>query len=203
MHTVLTYCPRRTRGFTLTELMISMAIMMIVIAGTLTAHIMGLKMYGLTRAKLGANTQARDAINSLMQEVRAAKLVRLGNGSLTDFVEAQPGQIQAGNAIQLYTNALVTNFYSRYYLDTNNTRFVRSDQTGAVRDIVAEFITNKVVFTAEDFQGNILTNNQNNRVIGLTIQFYQIQYPITSVGTPGAYFDFYQIRTKITRRMLQ
>ena len=67
--------------------------------------------------------------------------------------------------------------------------------------ILAQNVTNQSVFTAEDFMGNTVTNNVNNRVIGLTLQFSQIQYPVMSVG-PGNYYDFYQLRTKITRRTL-
>jgi hypothetical protein len=68
--------------------------------------------------------------------------------------------------------------------------------------IVANSITNQLVFTAENFKGQVLTDNENNRVIGLTLQFYQIAYPIVQIG-PGSYYDFYQLRTKITRRALE
>ena len=53
----------------------------------------------------------------------------------------------------------------------------------------------------EDFAGNILTNNQNNRIIGLKLEFYQIQYPKMPVG-PGQYYDYYQLHTRITRRTI-
>ena len=67
---------------------------------------------------------------------------------------------------------------------------------------VADFITNNIVFTSEDCFGNVLTNNQNNRVISLKLQFYQVQYPITRIG-PGNYYDYYQLTTKLTRRVLE
>jgi hypothetical protein len=66
---------------------------------------------------------------------------------------------------------------------------------------VAHAISNQIVFTAEDYAGRILTNNENNRVIGLSLQFYQLQYPAIPIG-PGNHFDYYQLRTKITRRAL-
>ena len=69
-------------------------------------------------------------------------------------------------------------------------------------DVVAEYITNSVVFTLEDFRGTNLTSSQNNRVIGLKMQFYQIQFPVTMIG-PGNYYDYYQLQTKITRRTLE
>ncbi len=68
--------------------------------------------------------------------------------------------------------------------------------------VIASAISNQVVFTAEDFSGTILTNNANNRVIGLALQFFQLEYPTVSIG-PGSLYDFYQLRTKITRRTLE
>ena len=68
--------------------------------------------------------------------------------------------------------------------------------------MVARTITNTVVFRAQDYLGRVLTNNQNNRVIGLNLQFYQIEFPVYLIG-PGYYFDYYELRTKITRRVLE
>ena len=65
--------------------------------------------------------------------------------------------------------------------------------------IVANSISNQLVFTSEDYSGTVLTNNENNRVIAVTLQFFQLQYPTIRIG-PGSIYDFYQLRTKITRR---
>jgi hypothetical protein len=59
-----------------------------------------------------------------------------------------------------------------------------------------------MVFTAEDYAGNVQLNNFNNRVIGVTLQFFQLQTPTVPIG-PGCLYDFYQLRTKITRRALE
>jgi hypothetical protein len=40
-----------------------------------------------------------------------------------------------------------------------------------------------------------LTNNQNNRVIAMTLHFYQPEYP---GGVKGS--DFYHLHTRVTRR---
>jgi hypothetical protein len=68
--------------------------------------------------------------------------------------------------------------------------------------VVANSISNAIVFRAENHLGQILTNNQNNRVISLELQFYQIAYPVVNIG-PGQLFDYYQLRTRITRRALE
>ena len=78
----------------------------------------------------------------------------------------------------------------------------RMGSGGASTIVLASYITNSVVFTAEDFRGNVATNNENNRVVGLTLQFYQIQYPVIKIG-PKQMYDFYQVRTRLTRRTLE
>jgi type II secretory pathway pseudopilin PulG len=189
-------------GFTLSELMISMSVMMVVMAGVIYAHISGLKLYEMTKAKLGANAMAREALNNLVAEVRTAKIVKVGLGSLTSFQEIGLGTNQIGSAVQIYPGT-ATNLFVRYFMDPASSKLMRTTNGTTMREIVAEFITNRMVFTAEDSFGNVLTNNRNNRVIGLTLQFFQIQYPVVTVGQPGSFFDYYQLRTKITRRTLE
>jgi hypothetical protein len=66
------------------------------------------------------------------------------------------------------------------------------------------YITNTIVFDAEDFQGNIVTNNpKNNQVYHMTLQFYQWEYPIGFIGGSGFNaYDFYQLRTRVCRRAI-
>ena len=64
------------------------------------------------------------------------------------------------------------------------------------------FVITKELDKSSPVLWSVLTNNENNRVIGLTLQFYQIQYPVIRIG-PGELYDFYQLRTKITRRTLE
>jgi hypothetical protein len=179
-----------------------MAILMIVMAGVLYGHITGLKLYGLTKAKLGASDMARNAINGLISEIRSAKSVDVGNGDIATFAQCAEGLPQRGNAVLIYPTT-DTNTWIKYYLDLTSKKLLRTTNGATVREIVAEFITNQVVFAAEDYTGTAITANQNNRVISLSLQFYQVQYPVTPIGSPGAYFDSYQLRTKITRRTLE
>jgi prepilin-type N-terminal cleavage/methylation domain-containing protein len=188
-------------GFTLTELMVTMSILLMVLAGALTAHLFGAHLFQLTKSKLGANQEARQAISMLIEEIRTGKLVKIGDGDLSRFTEVSPNSAQIGSAIQVYPTT-DTNSFIRYFWDGTDKQLKRTTNGATAVSIVANSITNQLVFTAEDFRGTILTNNQNNRVIGLTLQFYQIQYPIVMIG-PGQYYDFYQLRTKITRRALE
>jgi prepilin-type N-terminal cleavage/methylation domain-containing protein len=193
---------RRHRGaFTLTEILIVAALISVVLAGVIAAHMAGLRMVEITKAKLGANDEARQGISHLIEEIRTAKRVKIGSGNLGSFAEVSVNNPQRGSAVQIYPT-LQTNRFIRYFWDEDSRRLLRTTNGASAVSIVAHSITNNVIFTAEDFNGTVLTNNENNRVIGLTLQFYQIQYPIVRIG-PGNFYDFYQIRTKITRRALE
>lgn len=188
-------------AFALPNLMVSMAILLMVLAGITTSHLFGLRMFELTRAKLGASDEARAAISKLIEEIRSSKLVRIGNGNLMAFAEIPVNTPQRGSAIQVYPT-LDTNQFIRYYWDAADRQLLRATNNAASASVVANSISNALVFSCEDFSGNILTNNKNNRVIGLNLQFYQLQYPTVRIG-PGNYYDYYQLRTRITRRTLE
>ena len=191
---------RRQHGFTLTEVMITMALVLIVLATVLSCHLFGMRLFELTKAKLGASDEARGAISTLIGEIRSAKMLRIGSGTLASFAEVIPNQPQAGNAIQIYPTAN-TNSFIRYFWDSTDQKLKRTTNGATEAHVVAHSISNQLVFTAENFKGQIVTNNENNRVIGLCLQFYQLQYPAVSIG-PGNHYDYYQLRTKITRRAL-
>lgn len=193
-------CPRRHRAHTLTELMVSMAIVLLVMAGVLSAHVFGLKLFEVTKTKIGASDDARAAVSLMVTEIRSAKLLRVGTGSASAFSEAPIDTPQLGNAVQIHATTSPSNFV-RYYRDPADQKLKRQTSAGT-SSVVASAITNAIVFTAEDFSGTILTNNENNRVIGLALQFCQLEYPAVSIG-PGNLYDFYQLRTKITRRTLE
>ena len=150
---------------------------------------------------MGASGEARAAISKLISEVRSAKLLRIGDGSLTNFQEVPVDTLQSGSAIQIYPTTETNNFV-RYYWDSVQRKLKRTTNGATFVSVVANSISNQLVFTAEDYRGTVLTNNENNRVIGLTLQFYQLEYPTVSIG-PGSLYDFYQLRTKITRRTLE
>ncbi len=191
----------RNSGFTLTELMVAGILLMVVMAGLLAAHLFGMRMIEITKAKLGANDEARQAISLMMHEIRSGKLVKIGSGDLATFTEVGMNSPQRGSAVQIYPTTS-TNQFIRYFWDAESQKLNRTTNGATSVSIVANSITNSIVFSAEDAVGNVLTNNENNRVIALTLQFYQIQYPIVRIG-PGEYYDFYQLRTKITRRTLE
>ena len=191
----------RCGGFTLPEVMIAMSLAVMVVGGVIYANVVGWRLYQWTLTKLGASDQSRSTFARLQDEIRTAKTIRIGNGSDVSFTAIANGQSQQGTALEIYptTNAAS---YIRYYMLTNVGE-LRRIQTGVTGNrLAAQYLTNTIVFKYEDFQGNVLTDLANNKVVGVTLQFYQFSYPITKVGTNQIY-DFYQLQARVTRRVLE
>jgi hypothetical protein len=188
------------RGFTLTEMMIAGLLTTMVISGVIYAHMAGIRMFQYTQSKLGGNDDARNTTARLIGEIRAAKVVRVGDGDAAKFTECAANKPQQGNAIEIYPTR-ATNVYVRYFRESDDTlRRMTNDATDAL--IVARYVTNRIVFSSEDFNGVPLTNNENNRVIALNLQFYQLQYGGVKIGT-NRFYDYYQVGTRVTRRALE
>ncbi|HMP84829.1 MAG TPA: prepilin-type N-terminal cleavage/methylation domain-containing protein [Verrucomicrobiota bacterium] len=193
---------RRQAGMTLPEIMVTSAVFSIALGGFIAVNLFALRMNELTKVKLGASDDARVAIGKMVSEIRMAGVVRIGDGNETYFQESAPGQAQMGNAVQIYPTKANTNVFIRYFLDDLDSKLKRTLNGSSTTVIIANSITNQVVFRSEDYSGQVLSNNFNNRVISVTLQFYQLDFPAIAIG-PGQQYDFYQLRTKITRRALE
>ena len=192
--------PRRSAAFTLVEVLITMVTMVMVVGAAMSAYIYGLRTVQFVKPKLGASDEARQAVSLLTEEIRGARSIKVGSGNIGSFSEVAPFAAQVGSAIQLYPTTN-TSSYIRYFWDSTDSKLKRTTNGMTSTYVVANSISNQMVFRAEDFAGNLLSNNFNNRVIAMELNFFQIQYPITPVG-PGNYYDFYRLRSKITRRTL-
>jgi len=111
----------------------------------------------------------------------------------------------SGNALQLSLTT-DTNVFIRYYFETNgpfttqpNGRLVRVTSSGEYM-VCAQCLTNasgtSMVFRAQNYLGTgVLNDYQYKYVIDALMEFYQYQFPRTSVG-PGLYYDYYRIDLK-------
>jgi hypothetical protein len=185
-------------------MMTGMGVFGLLMAGLVATQIMGLRMDQLARSKMGASEDARRAMSQLVTEIRSAGIVRIGNGDLTTFTEIGVNQLQQGDAIQIYPSKSDLSTFIRYYYDPETEMLQRTEDGETAAVVVARSVRNdgSPLFTSEDFAGNVLSNNFNNRVISLHMEFYQLQHPTVAIG-PGSIYDFYQFRTKITRRSLE
>lgn len=189
-------------GFTLVEMLVTMAVFMFAVIGTIELHLFGLKLNNMVSVKLEATADARRALSDFVTEIHGAGVVRVGNGDATTFTEAAFDTPQEGNAIQIYPVKTDTNTFVRFFLDTSDNELKRIQSGANAPTVVAGWVTNRVIFTSEDFAGNILSNNFNNRVIGVNLEFYQLDNPMIQISQ-GQYYDYYRLQTRVTRRALE
>lgn len=181
--------------------MVTMAVFTILMAGLMASHLMGLRMRKATDTKLSATANARRALNDIRNEVRTAKMLSVGTGSQSAFTGVPALSQQVGNALQIYATTNSNNFV-RYYMDASEEALMRVSSSDSTPRVIAGNITNQLVFAAEDFKGNVLTNNQNNRVIRMMLEFYQKEYTLAKGPDRGVY-DYYRVQTRITRRAIE
>lgn len=189
-------------AMTLPEVMVTMAISSLCLAGFLTLHIFSIRMNHITAVKLGASDQARDVISRLIADIRQSGNVKVGQGSATTFVEPGTNQPLRGNAVMIYPNKTNTNVWVRYYWDSADATVKRVTSSNATPQVLVEGVTNQYVFAIERFTGQVLTNSNDKRVVGVTLQYNKLVFPSAAIGG-GGLFDFYQVRTKIARRTIE
>jgi Tfp pilus assembly protein PilW len=218
------------RGLTIVEMMISVTVFALLILATISLQIYASRVYTLAATKLSATTTARTALNEIRDEIRSGQTVYVGNYFLStgnpvlDFTPIADGSLQEGNAVMIYPATSNTNTFTLLFLQPGNgtTNFVTSNSSGQVintnyliletytngsieaSNSVASYITNSVVFMAQDYENNILTNNVNNRIIQVQMFFSQWEYPIAYIGSNefNAY-NYYRVQTRITRRLTE
>lgn len=189
------------RAFTLPEMMTVVALFSLLLGGVLSSQLLGMRMYRISETKLSATANARRALDRVRNEIRSGKMLLVGNGDDASFTLIADNQPHIGNALQIYPTTNTSSFV-RYYLDADENCLKRLVSGSGEAQVVANYITNRLVFQAEDFAGHILTNNQNNRVIRLMLEFYQWEFPVARVGHGGMY-DYYRLQTRITRRTIE
>jgi len=190
------------KAFTLPEMMITLAIFSLVVIAGLYSHLLGLKMNTFVQTKLQATHKARAALNQTRDEVRSAQTVYVGWGGPTGFTNVPDGSNQQGNALQIYPTS-VTNAYVRYYIDPVKLALNRVEVKAGRTNLqtIASDVTNTVAFRVEDYAGNILTNDENSRVICMTFEFYQFEFAVLQPGKRN-FYDYYRLQTKVSRRAL-
>jgi hypothetical protein len=204
---------RRCAGFTLVETMTATWIFCVIFTGIIIAvQIFGLRVYTLAATKLSATGSGLKVLNQIRNDIRESKTVNVGNlttiGSPSTFALTGDTNKNFGNALQVFPGTN-TSAWNVYYLDTSgSTNYLKMASTAngstfSTPVTLASYVTNLVVFDAEDCRGNVLTNDANNRIIRMELDFYQWEFPVGVVGGVGLNaYDFYRLTTKITRRQI-
>jgi hypothetical protein len=193
--------PRDPRAaFTITEMMVAAGLFSLVIMGTILSHVTGLKLCTITQTKLKATHSARAAVNRTREDIRSATLIEVGNYIGTNFIHISSTNLRLGNAIEINPTSN-TNIWIRYYVDLSDQTLKRVANNPASFETVASYITNKFPFAAEDYAGNVLTTDLNNRVIRMTLEIYQWEFASLNRGGSNS-FDYYRVQTRVARRAL-
>ena len=184
------------KGFTLPEILIAMTVFLLVVGGIIAANLFGLKMFQITETKLNVTTWSRETIEKITAEVHACDIVWVGNITTNGVFEGLlDGETQQGTALLIYPTANTNNF-TIYFVNPSDETFRQTVATpgGTNTVILADSVTNTIAFSVQNFSGNVLTNNENNRVIHLTLEFHQ----------PARFMlgaDYYKLETSMTRRL--
>lgn len=190
---------RGRAAFTITELMIASGIFSLVVIGSVTSHLVGLRMCTITKTKLQTTHNARAALNRTRDEIRGAAFLTVGNVNGATFTNVTANGPRQGNGLKICATSN-TNNYAVYYVDTSDQKLKRMTSGGAT-ETIASFITNTIPFAAEDYAGNVLTNDQNHRVIRMNLEFYQWEFASPNAGGRNSY-EYYSIQTRTARRVL-
>jgi len=188
-------------AFTLPEIMIAIGIFSLIVVAVISSQLFGMKMFIMTQSKLSAANGARTVMNRVRDEIRSGKIMVVGNGGSNSFSTILSNAPRVGNALRIYPTTATNNFV-QYYRDSSDQKLKRVVSGSSEIDELASYVTNQIVFRAEDFGGNVLTNDQNNRVIRMTLDFYQWEFPIMIAGH-GGYYDYYRLQTRISRRTIE
>ncbi len=190
-------------GFTLVELMVSMAIFSFATLGLISLHLFGQRYDELVQSKLGASDQSRRGFDKLTDDIRAAKIYEIGNGTAAnDFTANANGTSQVGNAVRLQMTTDATKFIV-YYFDTTAHKLYRQHSGSPLPapTLIASGLTNVMAnsmsFRAENYRGVTQTDRTHKGVISVLLEFAQYQYPLTQVG-PGLRYDYYKLEFKAT-----
>jgi prepilin-type N-terminal cleavage/methylation domain-containing protein len=182
-------------AFTLPEMLIAMTVFTLLVGGIVFAHLFGLRMFQLTETKLTATDVARKTIGKMANEIRTCKSTEVGNIKNGQFEPLLDGETQEGTSLIIYPTA-DTNNYIIYFVNPSDSSFRRTTSTTNSAYIVAQTITNTIVFRAQNYLGGVLTNNQNNRVIHFELEFQKEKQYLRIA-------DHYKLETAVTRRALE
>ena len=202
---------RRGRGFTLAEMLVACATMVVVFGAVIAANLWGLAMTQRSEIWLVTSDDSRKTMGLLHEDVRTASTIYVGTGSLAGFTNAGATNIQAGNAMLLYPSTN-TNSWTLYYYDTVSNTLFRTNwdgtSVGDFRVATANPITNdNPIFTMQDYLGNTINGGTVNSydnvnpwpLVNIYLSFTKLQNPQVLIA-PGNPVDFYQINTKVSMR---
>jgi hypothetical protein len=195
---------RNIHAMTFIEMMTTMGLFTILLTGMFTVFIFGQRYDQFVNSKIGATDLARMACQKLLRDIHGCKGVQVGtNYGGTNFVAIANNAAQIGTAIQLSYNTNWTTNLIEYYYDPTNQCLDRCTQGVSGYVVIANFITNTFRFSelscTNGQLSNILTTIDNEPVVDVFMEFYQFQYPLTTIAS-NQIFDYYKLEFTATSR---
>jgi prepilin-type N-terminal cleavage/methylation domain-containing protein len=179
-------------AFTLPELMVAITIFSFVVVGVTFSHLYGLSMFRVTESSITTTTDAREAAGRMIDEVRRCNNSLIGNVKNGNFVGLLNGEKQEGSGLMIFPTA-DQSAYILYFVNPADQTFRRATSEPNSTVILADSITNAMVFRAENYLGVVQTNKLNNRVIHFNLEFHQ----------PRRFrqlADYFKLEASVTRR---
>ncbi len=185
------FCRLSHGAFTLVELMVSSALLLLIFGAVLACHTNGLSVNLSVQSHIQNVQSARNALSRLREEVQSANSLQVGTGTSSNFVACT--NLQQGNALRIYPFTNTTQ-YIYYYYDAGTSNLNKIPLYGTNFVTVATAITNSTIFSLQTFSGTVLTNNSaNSAVLNVWLQM-SIFSPLAGVSAP------YQAGVNVTRR---
>jgi type II secretory pathway pseudopilin PulG len=198
---------RKSRdAFTLVETLIASATLVIVIGSVIGCNLFGLAMAVRQQIWMGASDDACRAISTMMQDIRAANSLEIGNFGASGFVPDNDFTNQTGNALMIFPTTNTVAPYTLYYYDTVSNNLIRSNfvSSGSVADvrlISANPITNdNPIFTEVTCTNTVQTNARPMSTVSVYLSFTKLQDPQVVIEN-GSLVDLYQIVLCISPRI--
>ncbi len=187
------YRQRTELGFTLSEMLIAMTIFFLVVGGVIATNLFGLRMIELTEPKQQSAERARELVNQLSDDIGTGWKIQIGTGDLGSFVRVPRGSEKKGSSLKVWRDSQDTNDVVVYHLVSGE--LFRDDASST--KLVAWSVTNDEIFTGEDFSGTPLTEDRTSMVIGVSLQFSELERTGTPLG-PDLTYKSYEFQSHLT-----
>ncbi|MGA9777944.1 MAG: prepilin-type N-terminal cleavage/methylation domain-containing protein [Verrucomicrobiia bacterium] len=181
------------RAFTLTEMMVTMAVFALVVIAMVSLQIFGFKINSLTSNKQVSTANSLKVLDQIQNRIRGTpNPVFIGNFNTSNnkFTAIANGQSSIGNAV-LVSNGAASVF--TFYLNTNTHILY---ERGSVTNALAHDVTNSQPFQTEDCFGNLfIVGSSGHYTVKMTLQYSNWLYSI-----PTNVYDTYRLEARATPR---
>jgi len=186
-----------TNAFTITEMMVTVAIFSLVVVAMVSLQIFGFRMNALTSSKLKSTADCLKALDQIRNQILGAtEAVLVGNFNTTNstFSPIANSQLAIGNAV-LISNSPVS--LATFYVNPATGIFYEfGNATNSQPQALAHSLVNPQPFQAEDCFGRIVrVGSSDHYTVKMTLQFSNLVY---SIPTPT--YETYRLESRATPR---